>query len=529
MKLVCVYPHPNLPLFPSALKKVFGDEYVQIPGYGSAKMSEVDGVDLVTRRLKVRATVASRISMRVQMMIRSSRLEKDTARIRVKIPDNVQPGDLRMSDRALLFFQSAGFFDEGGQWRNRSLLEISRTPSIGARYLMAYLIAADDARDHQRRGDNQEPAGLEEELASMVNNTLYSPRANQFFMEANGWGGHGVKTFEDVGRLHGLTRERVRQLVSSVEVAVSQSYGRVQLKHLHKAIAAISRAMPCSAAEAARMLREKGISKIDFHPSGVRAAADLLGLYCNWELFDYGGQSVVASAAEHQNMDAIMKEARSLCSSTGIASIAMVAHDERLQALNVSEKLVALTLRASSEVMWMDCGERCRLDGGPSWFWFPHRRQRNTTLLKISKLVSYAGSVNLADIRSALSRYGKKGAGTKHFEGLDAPEGVLSEFCRQAGFSVRGEKVMVTKDCAVEIPAVELKMANALKDAGGAMKRAAFNKLCESIGIPGPTFAIYVMTSPLFVIDAKKVVYLRGITFSSAASKSTKSTRSIKG
>jgi hypothetical protein len=88
-----------------------------------------------------------------------------------------------------------------------------------------------------------------------------------------GWGDDPPAKLQEIADDFGMTRERVRQVVSAVIRHIDPTY----MPQLENAIKLIHEQAPIRADVAAELLVEQGIASVPLHPSGVASAAEVLG------------------------------------------------------------------------------------------------------------------------------------------------------------------------------------------------------------------------------------------------------------
>ena len=515
-----VYPQQGQPLLPDILKPLVGDKYVSCPWLGGeiVSLGKVDQLSLTEAQ---RVAIAPAIVNKVQLMMRSRRLTPALKKTRISVPQHIQPSQLEMDDRALFFFRARKFFDADAKWRSASIEMLCGLHTIGAKYLIAFLLAVEQLRTHKPDADKSEKhLFLEDELASATHGAVLAKRASEVFLVASGWNGDGPKKLEDVAKAAHVTRERIRQLVKDASTALIGAVSRLPSRNLRRAVSVVEAMAPCLAEDASKKLLAQRISRSRFDISGLLHAAELYRIKHSLQLFTVSGQRVVMSAEHKAYIELAQAIARKAGSRIGIVSVALLREEiERLgkesvrgrghrllcglqpHAVNRLAKCAPINLLAISlmpDISW--------LDRKLGWFWFPDLKKRNGALSRIRKVVAYSKEVDMAAVQGALQAFTPSAAPLP----TRVPKRVLAQFCREAGFDVDEEVVRITDRAGARIKSIEEKMADVLMAAGGELRKAKFAKLCVDAKIKIHTFFVYLKTSPLFYVTSTGKIAVRG-------------------
>ena len=130
---------------------------------------------------------------------------------------------------------------------------------------------------------------IEAELWSLTE-ALGSDRDRRMIVSHLGWDGKPPRTLEAVGRLHKMTRERVRQICTRIEKVQSS---RPFAPALDRAIKAVARAAPALADEIETQLLQRRITKTAFCVESLTTIAQDLGRQPHFSVRTVHGHRIV--------------------------------------------------------------------------------------------------------------------------------------------------------------------------------------------------------------------------------------------
>jgi hypothetical protein len=225
-----------------------------------------------------------------------------------------------------------------------------------------------------------------------------------------GFDGRGGADFQCTANEFGLTRERVRQIISH-----SDPLRRLPPNGsptLDCAIASITAGLPAPAADMERDLRAAGLSMNPFRLEGIVNVAGLLGHPVPFRIDVWNKTRFVIPASWPRLRD-FLTRARGHVRRHGMARIA----DFGSNALSVpgaqrEAMLISAILSSQSDFRWLD-----RRSG---WFWFACAR-RNRAVVRVRKMLAVANPLAVSELRAGLGRMGSP----------LAPERTLVALCRQ--------------------------------------------------------------------------------------------------
>src|SRR6266852_3220045 len=192
---------------------------------------------------------------------------------------------------------------------------------------------------------------LERELRDLLGTGRDARIAARYY----GFDGRGGGTLQAVANEIGLTRERVRQIVS-------EWLGRPVSPTLDRTIAFVVDRMPAAATEIEAELRSQGLTSGLFRLEGVIKAAELLGRRLPFSITEVKGERLV-HARDIPSVGTIVRIARRVISHWGMATLSnVVAEVRKVESGVCDRKLVVSALACLDGFHW--------LEQSADWFWF---------------------------------------------------------------------------------------------------------------------------------------------------------------
>src|SRR5712692_2486698 len=196
---------------------------------------------------------------------------------------------------------------------------------------------------------------LERELCDLLGTGRKARIAARYY----GFDGRGGGSLQSVGNEIGLTRERVRQIVTAASEWLST--GLPVSPALDRTIAFVVDHMPAAAREIEAELRSQRLTSGLFRLEGVTKAAELLGRRLPFSITEVRGERLV-HARDIPSVDTIVRIARRLISHWGMATISnVVAEVRKVESGACDRKLVVRALAC--------LGGFHRLEQSAGWFW----------------------------------------------------------------------------------------------------------------------------------------------------------------
>jgi len=209
---------------------------------------------------------------------------------------------------------------------------------------------------------------LERELRALLGTGRKARIAARYY----GFDGRGGGTLQSVGDEIGVTRERVRQIVSASSQGLS---GRAVSPMLDRTIAFVAARMPAAAGEIEAELRSQRLTSGVFRLEGVIKAGELLERRLPFSITEVKGERLV-HARDVPSVDVIVRIARRLVSRWGMATISnVVAEVGKVESGVCDRKLAVSVLARLGGFRW--------LEQSAGWFWLSDHPNNNRVLNRI--------------------------------------------------------------------------------------------------------------------------------------------------
>src|SRR6266853_4388646 len=188
-----------------------------------------------------------------------------------------------------------------------------------------------------------------------------------------GFDGRGGGSLQTVGDEIGVTRERIRQIVTPASERLST--GRPVSPTLDRTIAFVADRMPAAAGEIEAELRFQRLTSGLFRLEYIIQAAELLGRRLPFSITELKGERLI-HARDTPSVDTIVRIARRLISRWGLATISnVVAEVGKLDSGVCDRKLIVSVLARLGGFHW--------LEQSAGWFWLSNNPNNNRVLNRI--------------------------------------------------------------------------------------------------------------------------------------------------
>ncbi len=329
-----------------------------------------------------------------------------------------------------------------------------------------------------------------------------------------GWNGKAPITLEEAGNRLGITRERVRQLQEKVSNRLRAISFPVYMPGLDLALSALVSAGPIRADAAAALLKERGISRGDFRPECVIAAATTCARKPPIQVQTLKGKTLVAATAL-PFADATLRLAYRQAHASGASNIGELVAEMAANGMTIDDVAVRRTLSDFSEVQFLDGDWFCHRPANPE-----RDRLRNTT----RKMLSVASPIELGVIREGIRReYRYRGhRGVNGWSLIVPPRAVLQAYYEaHPEFSVdNGDMVKSVQplDYRTELALNDVILVDTLRSSPACvLDRSSFAAECARRSMNLNTFSIYLSYSVIIVRLGMDVWSLRGVRVDPAA------------
>ncbi len=293
-----------------------------------------------------------------------------------------------------------------------------------------------------------------------------------------GFDGLGGANLQLTGNEFGLTRERVRQIVSEYDPRRQILPGGCP--SLDRVIAFIAADLPAPAADVETNLQRAGLTVKPFRIEGVVNVAGLLRRPVPFRIGALNRKRFVLPASCPEFGD-VVGRARRQVRRHGMAAISEFTSGALFGNCSRGEAgLIEAILAGQPDFHW--------LDRPAGWFWFASARNR--ALRRIRKMLAVANPLTVEELRAGLGRKGS----------LLAPESTLLAFCSQIdGLSVRGGTIHASPriEMAEVLNPTERDICRLLSENNGCMSNREL--ICQSafLGVKRSTFYQCVTYSPV--------------------------------
>jgi hypothetical protein len=336
---------------------------------------------------------------------------------------------------------------------------------------------------------------LEDELVEIFS-PVSSGRDREIVAGYYGWDGEGRRTLEELGKRHGLSRERIRQVCVRATKRIRGA--KVFAPVLDRTLAFIADRLPREGARLQAEVDSAGFSACRLPLETIHEAARLLSRKPRFELAAVSDVRLAVKPDDVELPAAVVQTAKRAVLSYGAATIRDVAAEVASQRGGKTDRdLVAETLTALADFEWLS--ER------QGWFRLESLPQYGLPNL-IEKVLSVAGCIDVVRLRSAVARYRRIGRRTP-------PAGALLEFCRRmSGVRVEGNTVVgdPPRDWRQVLAGVEADMVRVLSQGGPVMERGRLEDLCTAEGVNRFSFNAVIMSSPVIAQYGRSVYGLVG-------------------
>ena len=319
---------------------------------------------------------------------------------------------------------------------------------------------------------------LERELCDLLGTGRNAFIADRYY----GFDGRGGTTLQAIGNEIGVTRERVRQIISAASESLSTR--RPASPTLDRTIAFVVDHMPGAAGRIETQLQSQRLTSGLFRLEGVIKAAELLRRRLPFSITALKGERLVHSR-DIASLDTIVRIAQRLMSRWGLTTLSdVVAEVRKLKSDVCTRKVVASALACLGDFHW--------LEQSTGWFWLSGT-PNNPLLNRIRKILSVANPIHISELRAGIARDSK-------MKVFSPPKRVLLEFCRQApGLRVNNETVragpVISADDA--LAQTERDIVHILTAHGGTMATSEFKSVCLGMGVNRNTFYQNLLRSPI--------------------------------
>jgi DNA-directed RNA polymerase alpha subunit len=338
---------------------------------------------------------------------------------------------------------------------------------------------------------------LETELRSLAA-TYLKHRDLEIVLALWGWKGDPPRTLQSVGDTFGLTRERVRQIVSGFEKVCRRR--NAFLPSLERVLRFIARRMPTVADDIEVELQARHLTFSCFRVGSVVECAKRFGQPVPFVFDESGAARIITEARSTGLTRLIATRARRAVAKYGLANT-----------VDLREELTD-TIHSGIDLQFLShvirAMESCE-DLGRGWFWL-RDLPRNHLLTIVRKVLAVAPRIHVSEMRAAI-------ANDPRGMGFAPPKQVVLSFCHSAAECDIEDEMIVARqrqDPLQVLSDTEQVILEVFRTHGPLLSRAALEEHCFERGVKRSTSSLYTGRLAIIARYAPRVYGLRGTAFS---------------
>jgi hypothetical protein len=333
-----------------------------------------------------------------------------------------------------------------------------------------------------------EPGCLEDELRRIAT-ALASGRNLELLIKLWGWNGTDPRTLESVGSelTPRLTRERVRQIESKARRRLQ--FFKFDTPHLRAAIALLRKAVPAFPADLSSALRAAGISRGDFSPASVKAAAEIL--HVKWPLAEISlsHHRIFVLAEDEERLVKIFQIVRRRTSELGCLNILSLASE--LQIDEGRADIIRKMLGQLPQIEW--------LDDAKNWLYL-RDTPRNRLFNLCAKVLGVSPRIRLSELRRAVAKSRRLS--------MAPSQKILGAFVERLELGIINAEIVEAAPSMVTSPnpeSIEGKILAVFDEYGSVMDGEQLAERCIAAGVNAMSFYLYRLSSPVITSLGKGI------------------------
>ncbi len=340
---------------------------------------------------------------------------------------------------------------------------------------------------------------VEGELAALLKLFMFkNKRYEETWYQFWGWDGKGKKTLEEVGQIHGVTRERIRQIIERHQVKLQRTVLPIlpRTKKVDEAFAYISKHTLHTKDQVEKGLVSAGITRDIFDVTAFLGLAEFLDKKVTWDVAKVNGKEFVVTPKERKAAKTILSYAKRLVSHYGFTTLEELSSriaEEKLG--QYSEDKIRELLTLLDAPYWLDEEQTTLFI----------RTSRNRLFTGITKMLAACGPLNVTKIKEGLRR---------HTRILRVPSAdVLLAFCKLHDiFHVEGHVIHLDQNVRSEnvLSKTEQDFIRVFNTHGKIQAYEEIREHCLKDGINEHTFEVYLSGSSIVDRVAPGIYALRG-------------------
>jgi hypothetical protein len=331
---------------------------------------------------------------------------------------------------------------------------------------------------------------LEDELISLFGSDRSARIAARYF----GLDGQGGASMQTVGEEVGLTRERVRQILTAIRARLHDD--QIETPILDRVISLVTDNLPSLACEIEDSLHKSGLTATTLRMEKLVAAACFLNRTPSFVIIN-SGERLVIHGNKEKRLNSSISMARSLSRRLGATTVDLLIARLNKTYAGSDWEWIRHVLPSHPDVRW--------LDRSKEWFWF-FDVSKNQVVRRIYKVLSVGSVLSLTDLGDAVRRE----LGMREFR---PPDLIFRELCRQLPHVVL-EGNFVRSSGFLPPPKMlshcEHVILSVLRKHGGVLRRQDLFRLCARPGMSSHAINQCLAYSPIVIKRGRNTYGLVG-------------------
>ena len=338
---------------------------------------------------------------------------------------------------------------------------------------------------------------LETELRSLAATHLRD-RNLEIVLALWGWSGELPRTLQSVGDSFGITRERVRQIVSKYERVFT--HRKAFLPSLERVLRFIARHVPVVADDIETELQARSLTLSRFCVESIIECAKRFDQPVTFVLDQSGGTRIITEARDTGLTRLIARHARRAVSKYGLVN-----------AVDLKEELTD-TIHAEIDLKFLSNIIRAMAsceDLGKGWFWL-RDLPRNHLLTIVRKVLAVSPRIHVSEMRAAI-------ANDPRGMGFAPLKEVVLRFCESAAECDLENDFIIARQQQDPLKVLsdnERIIVEVFRTCGPLLSRAELEENCIRHGVNRHTMSLYAGRLAILARYAPNVYGLRGAVFS---------------
>lgn len=346
---------------------------------------------------------------------------------------------------------------------------------------------------------------LEQVLSEMLKlNRISDQKRLSAISERFGWSGGKPKTLEECGKILNVTRERIRQIQNSFLKKVPDQ--EIYFPQIDSALELLEENAPIESTKASQLLKDAGITHIDFNIHGILQAAEVFKRKTNLNIVQADDTELIITSPETKLYELLKRSAKKLSRKSGVSNIYQLIGTLNNIDVVIPEEDCRKILTQISEILFLD----------DIWFWFSNDNDRRNRLYNVTrKILSVTMPQSIPEIREGLKRTYKFRNSSGMCDNLIVPPSfiLMKYFDKHPSFEIENDLVKYKEplDYKQELGTSESAFVDVIRTTpSGLIDRETLAKLCHAKGVSEAFFGILTSYSPILDHVDMNIWKLRG-------------------